>query len=91
MRRQRRAGWSSLREVMRAVDVMQAQLTLSRLSFYKPDLLLDPQIEGVDLGDFHKVRLAIEAGAQAALERAEELTELFGDPQPTLPEGTRRP
>lgn len=67
----------ALNELLRAVDVMQAQLTMSRLSFYPPDLLIDPEIEGVDIGDFHKVRLAIAAGAEAARERADELTEIF--------------
>ncbi len=75
----RRLGlnWTSVRELMRAADVMQAQLTMARLSFYKPDLMIDPHVEGVELGDFHKARQAIEAGAQAALERSEELTRLF--------------
>ena len=70
-------GWTSLKELMRAADVMQAQLTMSRLSFYTPDLVLDPAVEGVEIGDFHKARRAIEAGAAAALERSEELTRLF--------------
>lgn len=77
-----RGGWTSLKELMRAADVMQAQLTMSRLSFYTPDVLIDPRIDGVEIGDFHKVRLAIEAGAEAALERAEELRRLFGDGTP---------
>ena len=75
--RRLRGGLTSLKELMRAADVMQAQLTMSRLSFYTPDLVIDPQIDGVELGDFHKARQAIEAGAQAALERTEELTRLF--------------
>jgi NTE family protein len=81
--RRLRSGWTSLKELMRAADVMQAQLTMSRLSFYKPDLVIDPQIDGVELGDFHKARQAIEAGAEAALQRAPELTHLFGrEPSP---------
>lgn len=70
--------FESFREIMRAVDVMQAQLTMSRLSFYTPDLLLDPEIEGMEIGDFHRARHAIEAGARAALDRREELVRLFG-------------
>lgn len=77
-------GWTSLKEFMRAADVMQAQLTMARLSFYKPDLVIDPRIEGVEIGDFHKVRQAIEAGAEAALERAEEVTRLFGRQLPEV-------
>lgn len=75
-----RGGWSSLKELTRAADVMQAQLTMSRLSFYTPDLMIDPRIDGVEIGDFHKSRQAIEAGAAAALERSEELTRLFSRP-----------
>lgn len=74
----RRLRWSAVRELARAADVMQAQLTMSRLSFYTPDLLLDPDVEGVELGDFHKARQAIEAGAASAATRAEALTRLFG-------------
>ncbi|AXH98034.1 patatin [Ornithinimicrobium avium] len=76
--RLRISALESFREVMRAVDVMQAQLTMSRLSFYPPDLLLDPQIEGMEITDFHRARHAIAAGARAALDRREELARIFG-------------
>lgn len=63
----------TIKELMRAVDVMQAQLTMARLSFYKPDVLLDPTVEGVDITDFHKARQAIQAGEDAARQRVPEL------------------
>lgn len=70
-RRRQRMG--AVRELLRAADVMQAQLTMARLSFYKPDVLLDPLIEGVDLADFHKARQAIRAGEAAARANLAEL------------------
>jgi NTE family protein len=75
---QRRRPGGAFRELLRATDVMQAQLTMARLSFYRPDVLLDPRIDGVDLPDFHKARQAIEAGATAAQERVVELLEMVG-------------
>lgn len=65
----------ALREAMRAIDVMQAQLTTLRLALYRPDVLIDPRIEGVEITDFHKAGPAIAAGEAAARERAERLRE----------------
>ena len=75
-RYQRRHALGSLREAFRSIDVMQAQLTAARLGFYRPDVLLDPHIEGVDIGDFHRSALAIDAGEEAARERADQLRSL---------------
>jgi len=69
-------GLGTIKELMRAVDVMQAQLTMARLSFYKPDVLLDPTVEGVDITDFHKAGQAIQAGEDAARQRVPELESL---------------
>lgn len=71
----RRSRLTALREVFRSIDVMQAQLTNARLSFYRPDVILDPVIDGMEISDFHKAAQAIEAGALAARERSEELLE----------------
>lgn len=73
-RRRPRAG--ALRELLRAVDVMQAQLTMARLSFYKADLVLDPWIEGVEITDFHKAGEAIRAGEESARTREADLRAL---------------
>lgn len=74
-RRRPRVG--ALRELLRAVDVMQAQLTMARLSFYKADLVLDPWIEGVEITDFHKAVEAIRAGEDSARTREDDLRELI--------------
>lgn len=66
----------TIKELMRAVDVMQAQLTMARLSFYKPDVLLDPVIAGVEITDFHKATQAIDAGEHVAREHLDTLRTL---------------
>lgn len=68
----------TIKELMRAVDVMQAQLTMARLSFYKPDVLLDPVIAGVEITDFHKAPQAIEAGEVVAREHLDAVRSLVG-------------
>lgn len=73
----RRHRWGALKELLRAADVMQAQLTMVRLSFYKPDLVLDPLVEGVEIADFHRAKAAIQAGEDAARAHQDELRDLL--------------
>lgn len=75
----RRPVTGALKEAMRAIDVMQTQLTMARLSFYRPDVLIDPHIEGVDLSDFHKAAQAIAAGEAATREAADRIRRLVAD------------
>lgn len=72
----RRIRMTAVRELMRAVDVMQAQLTMARISFYKPDVLLDAPMEGIEIAEFHKAKQAIGAGEAVAREHREELLAL---------------
>lgn len=74
----KRIRMGAVRELLRAVDVMQSQLTMARLSFYKPDVLLDPLIAGVEIADFHKARAAIQAGEDEARAHVEDLRALLG-------------
>lgn len=60
-----RPATGAMREAMRAIDIMQAQLTMVRVSLYRPEVLIDPRIEGVEIQDFHKTALSIAAGADA--------------------------
>lgn len=71
-----RTGVTALREAMRAIDVMQTQLSTVRLSLYRPDVLIDPRIGGVELPDFHKAAQAIAAGEEATRAEADRLREL---------------
>lgn len=73
----RRPVTGALREAMRAIDVMQTQLTMARLSLYRPDVLIDPSIEGVDIQDFHKAKEAIAAGDEATREAADRIRRLI--------------
>ncbi|MGC5584484.1 patatin-like phospholipase family protein [Ornithinimicrobium sp. W1665] len=75
-RYQRRHALGTLREAFRAIDVMQAQLTAARLGFYRPDVLIDPPIAGVDIGDFHRSTIAIDSGEQAARDKTDQLQAL---------------
>ena len=88
----RRPVTGALKEAMRAIDVMQTQLTMARLSLYRPDVLIDPSIEGVDIQDFHKAREAIAAGEVATRAAADRLLRLIGaEPQgPEELEGSGR-
>lgn len=74
----RRPVTGALKEAMRAIDVMQTQLTMARLSLYRPDVLIDPQIEGVDLTDFQKVKEAVTAGEVATREAEDRIRRLIG-------------
>ncbi|MBB5232894.1 patatin-like phospholipase family protein [Deinococcus budaensis] len=60
------APLGTVRSLRRAVDIMQAQLTDARLSLYRPDVLLRPRLEGVDLQSFRRGGQAILAGEAAA-------------------------
>lgn len=90
----RRPVTGALKEAMRAIDVMQTQLTMARLSLYRPDVLIDPEIEGVDIQDFHKSAEAIAAGEKATRDAADRLRRLVGAPpsptgDPVGPTGDR--
>jgi NTE family protein len=75
----RRPVTGALKEAMRAIDVMQTQLTMARLALYRPDVLIDPHIEGVDIQDFHKAKEAIAAGDEATRAAADRLLRLIGE------------
>lgn len=73
-RRKRHLG--PLGELTRAVDVMQTQLTMARLSLYRPDVFLDPHMDGLEVSDFHKSVQAVAAGEAAAREQLGKLRAL---------------
>ncbi|ASN80297.1 patatin-like phospholipase family protein [Deinococcus ficus] len=63
----REAHLGSVQALRRAVEIMQAQLTDARLSLYRPDVLLRPQLGSIDLQSFARAQEAIQAGREAAL------------------------
>ncbi|PYE55315.1 patatin-like phospholipase family protein [Deinococcus yavapaiensis] len=75
------SGLSPIRALTRALDIMQAQLTDTRLSLYKPDLLLRPSLEGIELMSFRRVDTAIKAGEHEAFAHRDDLIALAGMPR----------
>ncbi|MCP2013381.1 NTE family protein [Deinococcus sp. HSC-46F16] len=81
----RRRRWRSeahlgtVRSLRRAVDIMQAQLTDARLSLYRPDVLLRPDLGDIDLPSFRRGAEAIEAGEAAARAELSRVRALVGD------------
>lgn len=72
---------SPVRALMRALDIMQAQLTDARLSLYRPDVLLTPHLEGIELTSFRRLAQAIEAGEASAVAELGRLRALVGLPR----------
>lgn len=74
----REAQLGTVRSLRRAVDIMQAQLTDARLSLYRPDVTLRPQLGDIDLMSFNRTEQAIQAGIDAALVELPQLRQLTG-------------
>ncbi|GGR78557.1 patatin [Deinococcus sedimenti] len=61
------AQLGTVQTLRRAVEIMQAQLTDARVGLYRPDVLLRPTLRDVDLLNFRRADVAVQAGADAAL------------------------
>ena len=59
-----------------ALDIMQFDALRKRLETSKPDILIRPHIESVDLFDFHKIEYVLETGEIAAQTLGENLQTL---------------
>lgn len=77
-----------LKEAFRAIDVMEAQLTAARLSLYRPDVLIDAHMDNVQISDFHRSAIAIQAGVDGARRHEQALRELADTPERTADEGS---
>jgi NTE family protein len=62
--------------VAASIDIMQQNITRSRLAGDPPELELTPELAGIGLLEFHKAADAIAAGIRAVEERAAELARL---------------
>lgn len=69
----------TVRSLRRAVDIMQAQLTDARLSLYRPDVLLRPELGDIDLPSFRRGAQAIGAGEMAARAELARVRALVGE------------
>lgn len=74
----REAHLGPVRALRRAVEIMQAQLTDARLSLYRPDVLLRPDLGSIDLMNFNRTGQAIAAGRNAATAELPRLKALLG-------------
>ncbi|GGO21382.1 patatin-like phospholipase family protein [Deinococcus humi] len=75
----REAHLGPVRALRRAVEIMQAQLTDARLSLYRPDILLRPNLGSIDLMNFNRTDQAIAAGRDAAKAELPRLKTLLGE------------
>jgi NTE family protein len=69
----------SIQAMFRAAEIMQAQISATRLSLFAPDVIIRPDLEGINLESFWKLKDAVKAGEQAAEQIKAELKECFGD------------
>lgn len=69
----------TVRSLRRAVDIMQTQLTDARLSLYRPDVLLRPDLGDIDLPSFRRGAEAIAAGEAAARAELGRVRALVGE------------
>ncbi|NTX99978.1 patatin-like phospholipase family protein [Deinococcus sp. JMULE3] len=60
------APLGTVQTLRRAVEIMQAQLTDARVGLYRPDVLLRPTLRDVDLLNFNRADVAVQAGVEAA-------------------------
>ena len=67
--------------LLKAVDVMQAEITEQRLRRFPPDLLIAPVMDGVHIEDFRNQEAIIEAGAREARRVLDELRRRGPDPR----------
>lgn len=69
---------SGMRAMYRAVEIMQTRISDVRLALFPPDLVLEPDIPGVNLFGFHRAKDTIAAGVAVTEKHLERLHELFG-------------
>ncbi len=69
---------SGMRAMYRAVEIMQTRISDVRLALFKPDLVLEPEMLGVNLFGFHRAKDTIAAGELVTEANLEKLRELFG-------------
>lgn len=74
LRSERQPSEPGMLEVMQAaINIMQDQISRTRMAGNPPDLLVTPQLDDFHLMDWHRAAEAIESGLQAAQQVASEL------------------
>jgi NTE family protein len=57
---------SGMQAMMRSLEIMQFQMTETRLAMFVPDLILRPKLDGIGLFSFNREKDAIKAGEEVA-------------------------
>jgi NTE family protein len=68
---------TGMQTMMRSLEIMQFQMTETRLAMFVPDLILRPQMDGIGLFSFNREKDAIKAGEEVAKLQLEGLRSKF--------------
>lgn len=68
---------TGMQTMMRSLEIMQFQMTETRLAMFVPDLILRPKLEGIGLFSFNRENDAIKAGEEIAIAHLKELRSKF--------------
>jgi NTE family protein len=63
--------------MMRSLEIMQYQMTETRLAIFAPDLILRPKLDGIGIYHFNREKDAVKAGVKCATEHLEQLREIL--------------
>ena len=68
---------TGMQTMMRSLEIMQFQMTETRLAMFAPDLILRPKLDGIGLFSFNREKDAIKAGFDVATLQLEHLRTKF--------------
>jgi NTE family protein len=68
---------TGMQTMMRSLEIMQFQMTETRLAMFVPDLILRPKLDGIGLFSFNREKDAIKAGEEVARLQLEHLRSKF--------------
>lgn len=68
---------TGMQTMMRSLEIMQFQMTETRLAIFAPDMILRPKLDGIGIYSFHRGKDAVKAGEKIAKEQLEQLRKTF--------------
>jgi len=69
---------SSMREIfLRSIEIMQHRINSDNKIFYKPDVIIEPDLDDISFLDYHKHQVAIAEGYRATIEKMEEILKVI--------------
>ncbi len=66
-----------MQTMLRSIEIMQFQMTETRLAMFPPDFILRPKMEGIGIYHFNREKDAIKAGEEVARSQLEQLKSKF--------------